>query len=482
MAKVEVTDVLAPEVIAEIDKEIDVSLEKENVTELILNGLEEKYMNLSIKNQEDKEGYLAVVAARKDCKSWRVLATKICKKGREEANARSAKWIDREKRVVNRISKVEDLLENMEKAYEAENARQKAEREAKIEQQGISRMADMVRMGAQLMGSNWVLGDVVYEAVLVKSCDDDIYKGIFDDFHAQFNEIEKVRLQKEADQRQEQEKLRQDQEELKKMQQEAKNTRTQGRISYLESLGMTRTWKPEYVYGDVSVFLSDIEEKDAQDWEVLISGVKEKIENAKIEEGKLKAKILKDKEDEKRWRARLNQLKDISWDGQGAFPKWGEDAGYIFGYDELINLSDQEFNNRRDAHNDKADEIAEEVQKKETAIRQQELENARLEGIGKERRNTLLSINVTVDPSDLQLGSLSEDKWNLLYFDFKSKYDKKQKEAADKAEEDRKELLGEKGKYEELVAAYKAINIPAFKSGQYRAKVNIIRDFIDGLK
>lgn len=479
--KKEEVEILSPEVVKEINTKIETSLVKENVTDKVIAQLQD-LLSLTIKDQDDKEGFLAVQEARKSAKQLRVLTSKICKAGRAEANAISKAWVEKEKEVTGKIAEVEDVLQEREDAYLAEKDRLKKLRDAEIERQGIERVQHMVQFGAQLQGSNWVLGEVVFEAALVKEADPEIYQSIFDAFKAQFDVNEADRIKKEAADRLERENFQKQQDDLKRQQQEMRDMRTQARISFLESLGMkVGDNRQEYVYGRIFIRLSDIEQKDAQEWEVIIAGAREGIEAAKAEEEKRQAKILKDREDEKKWRDRLDQLKEVVWDGQGAAPKW-DDGNYIFSYRELIDLPNDEFNTRRDAHNDKADERVEEAKKKQEEKRRQDLENARIEGIGKGRREMLSKINGQSVFTDFQLGSIPQDKWDDKIKEETKLFEDQKKASADKAERERQDLLGEKQRWEEYVAAVKAIKIPDVKSGQYRAKANAAKSFIDNLK
>lgn len=72
---------------------IELALAKENVTAQVIAKLKADYSGLTIKGLDDKEGFEAVEKARKECKSIRVLATKICKAGREEAVKIQKDWI-----------------------------------------------------------------------------------------------------------------------------------------------------------------------------------------------------------------------------------------------------------------------------------------------------------------------------------------------------------------------------------------------------
>jgi len=76
---------------------IETALAKENVTAQVIAKLKADYSNLTINGIDDREGFDAVEKARKECKAIRVLATKICKAGREDSVKIQKDWIAKEK-------------------------------------------------------------------------------------------------------------------------------------------------------------------------------------------------------------------------------------------------------------------------------------------------------------------------------------------------------------------------------------------------
>lgn len=475
--------VLPPEVEEMIDTEIDNSLVKQNVTETLLLRLETEYGGLKINGPDDKEGYLTVQAARKDCKGVRVLISKICKTGRAKANAEAAKWIKKEKDLSGRVSVIEDRLDADETAYEQERDRRKALEAQKLEQQGIERTTHMVRFGVVLEGGSWVLGNVSYESILVKSADPEIYQTIYNDFEAQFNlnEAEKLEAKRKAEQaelelKQAQENVKRQEKELQekqeKMEKQLKDLRLQTRSATLESLGMRKQvprsgFPPAYVYSRITVLVSDIEDKEDQEWEAIIDAAKEELD-------KIKQEIAELERIREVFSARLPLLKEWSSNGQSVYAKggiWGTVA-------DLVGISDEQFEElvkENDAY------LRERNLQKEKQ-RQIDLENARIEGVGKSRREMLKAINGDAGISDFELGSVAQKEWEKDLGIAQKLHEKSQQDLADQKEKERQELLGDKQRYEEVVAAIKAISIPPFKSGPYRTKIGIIRYFIDGLK
>lgn len=109
---------------------IDKELVKANVTDQVLAELQ-TFKSLTIKDVNDKEGYKKVYEARIQCKNTRVLAVKICKKGREEAIEEQRRWITKEKEVVGKIEDVETALQAEQDRIDLEKERLRQEEERK---------------------------------------------------------------------------------------------------------------------------------------------------------------------------------------------------------------------------------------------------------------------------------------------------------------------------------------------------------------
>ncbi len=90
---------------------IETALAAQNVTAQVIQSLKDKYMVLKISGIDDTTGFKMVDLARKECKSIRVLAKKICETGREKAIKEQKDWIAKEKEVTGQIAEIEDYLE-----------------------------------------------------------------------------------------------------------------------------------------------------------------------------------------------------------------------------------------------------------------------------------------------------------------------------------------------------------------------------------
>lgn len=102
---------------------IETALAKENITNQVIEKLKADYSALKINGIDDKEGFKAVEDARKHCKQLRVLATNICKSGREYALKTQKDWIAKEKEIVAAIEVTENYLSAQSEAIKEEEKR-----------------------------------------------------------------------------------------------------------------------------------------------------------------------------------------------------------------------------------------------------------------------------------------------------------------------------------------------------------------------
>src|SRR6478736_2726700 len=98
-------------VISPLDEQMEQALVKKNVTDAVINALKEKYGELRLRSIDDKEKYLEIKDAKKDCAKLRNLAVKVCKEGRADAVALQKKWVSKENEVVAKIEEVESPLD-----------------------------------------------------------------------------------------------------------------------------------------------------------------------------------------------------------------------------------------------------------------------------------------------------------------------------------------------------------------------------------
>jgi len=211
-----------------LEQTIDTKLVQSNVTQQVIGALKQKYSGMTLKALNDKESYLEIKAAAKDCAKLRTLTVKICKEGRERAVKEQKLWIAKEKEVVGQIAEVEDALDAEAAKFDAEVERLVNEEKERQESAYINRQATLTKMGAVYADGSFVLGAASFEAALVKESSQDVWEeSIVPKFQAEYEKIEAVRIEeerkkKEADDliKAEQEKLRQEQEVFRLQQEE----------------------------------------------------------------------------------------------------------------------------------------------------------------------------------------------------------------------------------------------------------------------
>lgn len=194
-----------------IEASINSSLQKNNITEQVIADLQ-KFRDLTIGGITDREGYIKVDEARKQCKNLRILASKLCKAGREKAVAEQKAWISKEKEVTGKIEEIEIILENRTKEIDAENTRIKEEAKAKERLRIQSRIDELYKYGRAI--------DFSY----VSSMNDAEFNLLLSEAKAEF-EKEQEKLAEEKRQKEEAEKAERERMEKQKQEQEAERIR-----------------------------------------------------------------------------------------------------------------------------------------------------------------------------------------------------------------------------------------------------------------
>ena len=161
-----------------LESEIDFALQKENITNKVIERLRTDYLGLKINGLNDKEGFKIVEDARKECRDIRVLAEKTCKSGRENAIKIQKEWIAKEKEITSAISEVENYL---------------AEQSTKVkeEQKRIEFEADQLTKLPQRKDKLSSIDIVMEDAELLKIDDNQ--------FNNLFVELYKKKLKEKAD-------------------------------------------------------------------------------------------------------------------------------------------------------------------------------------------------------------------------------------------------------------------------------------------
>lgn len=327
-----------------LEKKIETELVKANVTQAVINTLKDRYSGMKLASLTDKESYLELKAAAKECSKIRNLAVKCCKAGREDAIAIQKLWVAKEKEVVAEIQSVETPLDNEIAKFDAEVERLANEEKRLQEEAYMHRTQALTKMGAVYSEGSFTLGAYSIEAGMIKESSDTTWNdSILPKFDAEYQtiEAERIELQKKKDI------------------EEAELKRKQDELAEQQRL-----------FNEQQAEFKRKQDEQAQ------------VERDRIaEEQRLKVDA-----DNKRWRYRLSLLDEIGWNGQFAFPRLADNETKVFTYDELVELSDETFGSRMKEYNSQVVELKKSLEAKAEEKRLSELKVAEEQAALKERQ------------------------------------------------------------------------------------------------
>lgn len=484
-----------------LDEQITQELVKANVTQAIIADLKDRLMPLNIKEAEDKKAtYLSVKDGRKECKALRVLATKICKKGREAATKVQKAWIKKEEEVTGQIGEVEDYLEKQEVEYEAEIEKEKEARKRKQDEQLITRQQVLVGYGALFSDGKFVLGDVSFEFSLIKESDDDVWKeAILPKYEEEYNKIQAEQLELDRKKKEAEDELKRQQEELEQKQKklaekeakikeeevrqaiEADKRRAimlENRTNQITALGFKYNGSVEYHFHEFTILIGDVHEFSTEEWDTLIADATEYVNVINAAEAAAQKREQERKELQNKRYAELLP-----------FDRFGEavamDRLWDFPEHEYLAVFEGKKAAFQKAEEERSQQIAEAAAKKERERIEEEQRQAEAKKTNELRRNrTAILKQYNADFSLLQcdLGEISEEAWANILTDYKDIFEetKRKEEEERKAEELAK--AGEKVKWAHIIERLSAIEIPKFVSGQYAKKAAILREKLEEIK
>lgn len=448
-----------------VEDKINSELVKENITEKVLANLREKYLPLTINGQDDKEGYLAVSEARKDCKRIRVLAKKICEAGREDAVTIQKAWISKQKEVVDEITKVEDYLEKQEKEYDAEKDRIAAEKKRKHDDQFVERSVELSKYGASLIEGYFVLNDISFEASSIREVDAEIWEqNIKPKYKAIFDEAQKVRVENEQ--------------KLARMEQ-MRGTILNSRLPQL--LKITKSVSGNVLYhGEIHFAKTDeIIDMDEATFELVKSKHNKEVED-KIAADKKK------KEAELRIKNRKQELYDMGFAFNGtAFVC----ETISVGTSTIETLDDTEWNEGMDKMATTLSKIASDKKINQLAEQKAKQDEADKIAIGTARMQTLSDYEETGYESK-DLSEMGEQGWVRVLETARGKFNDakqtelKEKEAKEKAEAEQKQSeelakATDKERWQHFIAQVSKLELPTVKSRQYKEMLAITKEKLE---
>jgi hypothetical protein len=198
-----------------LEKVIDSKLVQNNVTNAVLDALKTKYGGMKLKALDDKESYIEIKSAARDCAKVRTLTTKLCKEGRERAVKEQKLWIAKEKEIIAEVAIVEDALDAEIKKFDDEVERIANEEKERQEGVYINRQATLTKMGAVYNEGSFTLGASSFEAILIKNSSEEVWEEMMlPKFQAEYEKIESVRIEEERRKDEEAKELKRKQDEL----------------------------------------------------------------------------------------------------------------------------------------------------------------------------------------------------------------------------------------------------------------------------
>lgn len=445
-----------------LETKIENELVKQNVTEKLIAKLKADYMPLTIAGQHDREGYEAIVAARKDCKRWRILAKNICENGRESAIAEQKLWIAKQKDVTDKISEVEDYLEKQEKDFEEERDRLKAEKKRQQEAAFLSRSVELTKMGASFDGTSFTLEEVSYEAVLLKEADEDVYATMFAKYKTIFDknqqaaaeleesradaaaklELERAELKNLRKEREElQAQIKADEERREKERKDADLQKFQFRLAQLEGYnynGLTVSYEGAIIGNMQDIISIPMDEFEAKVVAHKAMLAEREEQRKKLEKANEERKAKQDK--------RISQLYELGL-------KFDFAGGYFVNYDVFIHTLDiQTFDDQK---------WQETMEKTLTHINEYKAAEAQ-----RQKEKTETERNAAIEKA------LQRER------------EKREEEARQEQETRQNELAkaNDTQKWQSFLNQLSIIQVPEFKSSQYKNKRNIALEKIEDIK
>lgn len=431
-----------------LEEQVSLELVKHNYTEAKLKEFEE-YLKLDIVDN-DKESYLIIKDKRKEVKSWRVAVQKFCKFKREDANRVQKAWVAKENELVEKISKVEVYLEDKEEAYEKAIAEEKERKKREQEEQFILRQQKLSAMSVLYSDGMFTLGDVSFELSLIKECDKEIWEA---DILPKYEEAYKI-IQAEA---LEQERIKQEREaELKRQQEELEQ-----------------------------------KQKELAEKEAALKAAQDEQERKQREEEEKKAAEAKAARDAKQ-KARIDQLSALGL-------KYDYNDNHFKGYGCFVPHLDIQCDNdevwagkveKMTAHVAK---VKEEEEQKRLAEIEAQKEAERIKTLGTSRMEVLRQYNAETDLTVEKAGKMDDVAWEIIRSGWQDVYEKQQREKWEKEQEEKRKLeeqkkaeellqATEKEKWANIISQVNAIEIHDFKSGQYRKRATELRRLLDQIK
>ena len=160
-------------------------LQKFNVTDAAIAELSTRYMGLTIKDIEDKEGYKKVHEARMDVKGRRVSVQKTGEELRADAVKFQKTVIDEQKRIIGLLAPIEAHLDEEETRIDNEKAAIKAAEEKLLAVKIQERVDRICAYGAIYNGKLYVAHGILIMPAIIKEANDQDFDALIAQIQAE---------------------------------------------------------------------------------------------------------------------------------------------------------------------------------------------------------------------------------------------------------------------------------------------------------
>jgi hypothetical protein len=195
-----------------------------NVSDSAIAEMKANYLPMVINGVEDKEGYKAVVEARKSVKRIRLDVEEKRKELNKDALEYQRRVNAEAKRITGEIEPIEDHLSAQEKAIDAEKERIKQQKEQEEQIRYDLRLKKLLSIGFEWNGAMYQFRDHAMPMHSLKSCSDEEFISFIGMAENDWNLDQLIKAQKEAKQaearRLEQESIEAEKARLKAIQEE----------------------------------------------------------------------------------------------------------------------------------------------------------------------------------------------------------------------------------------------------------------------
>lgn len=151
-----------------------------DITDLAISELKDRYMGLSIKDLDDKEGFSKVRSARLVMKGYRVDVEKRRKELNEDALKHQRTINSEAKIIIEQLASIEDYLFTQEEDFKIKLEEIKRKEEEEISKRRLFRITKMISIGFTFNGEEFINEESTqHDNKLIQSLIDEEFDGLF---------------------------------------------------------------------------------------------------------------------------------------------------------------------------------------------------------------------------------------------------------------------------------------------------------------